>query len=59
MKNIAKGGYRFATALYSKEILVKVEQMPENSFDEIITKYVEMNIAHLILEGNGRTMRIW
>ena len=58
-QNISKGGFRFATALYLKEILVKIEQMPENSFEEIIAKYVEMNIAHPFMEGNGRTMRIW
>lgn len=57
--NISKGGFRFATALYLKEILVKIEQMPENTFEEIIAKYVEMNIAHPFMEGNGRTMRIW
>ena len=57
--NISKGGFRFATALYLKEILAKIELMPENTFDEIIAKYVEMNIAHPFLEGNGRTMRIW
>ncbi|TAE47202.1 MAG: cell filamentation protein Fic [Cytophagales bacterium] len=57
--NIAKGGFRFANALYLKEILVKIEQMQENTFEEIIIKYVEMNIAHLFMEGNGRTMRIW
>ncbi len=57
--NISKGGFRFANALYLKEILVKIEQMPENTFEEIISKYVEMNIAHPFLEGNGRTMRIW
>lgn len=57
--NIAKGGFRFANALYLKEILVKIEEMPENTFEEIITKYVEMNIAHPFIEGNGRTMRIW
>jgi len=57
--NISKGGFRFATALYLNEILVKVEQMPENTFEEIIAKYVEMNIAHPFMEGNGRTMRIW
>lgn len=57
--NISKGGFRFANALYLNEILVKIEQMPENSFEEIIAKYVEMNIAHPFLEGNGRTMRIW
>jgi cell filamentation protein len=57
--NISKGGFRFANALYLKEILLKIEQMPENSFEEIIAKYVEMNIAHPFLEGNGRSMRIW
>lgn len=57
--NISKGGFRFANALYLKEILVKIEQMPENTFEQIIEKYVEMNIAHPFMEGNGRTMRIW
>jgi cell filamentation protein len=57
--NISKGGFRFATALYLKEILIKIEEMPEITFEEIIAKYVEMNIAHPFLEGNGRTMRIW
>jgi cell filamentation protein len=57
--NISKGGFRFANALYLNEILVKIEQMPENNFQEIIAKYVEMNIAHPFLEGNGRSMRIW
>jgi cell filamentation protein len=57
--NIAKGGFRFATALYLKEILVKIEQLPESTYEEIIAKYVEMNIAHPFMEGNGRTMRIW
>ena len=58
-QNISKGGFRFATALYLTEVLLKVEEMSENTFDEIIAKYVEMNIAHPFLEGNGRTMRIW
>mgnify|MGYP002652906804 FL=1 len=58
-KNIYKGGFRFANALYLNEILPKIEQMPENTFEEIIAKYVEMNIAHPFMEGNGRTMRIW
>ena len=58
-QNISKGGFRFANALYLNEILVKIEQMPENTFEEIIAKYVEMNIAHPFMEGNGRTMRIW
>lgn len=57
--NISKGGFRFATALYLNEILVKIETMPENTFEEIVAKYVEMNIAHPFMEGNGRTMRIW
>ena len=57
--NISKGGFRFANALYLNEILVKIEQMPENTFEEIIEKYIEMNIAHHFMEGNGRTMRIW
>lgn len=58
-RNISKGGFRFATALYLSEALAKVEQMPETNFEEIIAKYVEMNIAHPFMEGNGRTMRIW
>ena len=58
-KNISKGGFRFATALYLSNILPKIEQMPQNTFAEIIAKYVEMNIAHPFMEGNGRTMRIW
>ncbi|MGV4459935.1 protein adenylyltransferase Fic [Ornithobacterium rhinotracheale] len=57
--NISKGGFRFATALYLNEILAKIEQMPEENFEQIISKYVEMNIAHPFMEGNGRTMRIW
>ncbi|MCW5209258.1 Fic/DOC family protein [Desulfobulbus sp. US1] len=59
INNIAKGNFRFANALYLNEILVKIEQMPEETFDEIIAKYVEMNIAHPFMEGNGRAMRIW
>ena len=57
--NISKGNFRFANTLYLKEVLEAVEKMPENNFDEIIAKYVEMNIAHPFLEGNGRSMRIW
>ena len=57
--NISKGNFRFANALYLKEILPKIEQMPQNSFDEIVEKYIEMNIAHPFREGNGRAMRIW
>ncbi len=58
-QNISKGGFRFANSLYLKEILVKIDQMSEGNFEEIIAKYVEMNIAHPFMEGNGRTMRIW
>jgi len=57
--NISKGGFRFANTLYLKEVLKKIEQMPENTFEEIVAKYVEMNIAHPFEEGNGRSMRIW
>jgi cell filamentation protein len=57
--NISKGGFRFATVLYLKEILAKIDEMPEGTVDEILEKYVEMNIAHPFMEGNGRTMRIW
>jgi cell filamentation protein len=57
--NISKGNFRFANSLYLKEILDKIETMNENIFEEIIAKYVEMNIAHPFMEGNGRTMRIW
>jgi cell filamentation protein len=58
-KNISKGGFRFATALYLNDILEKIETMSEDTYEEIIAKYVEMNIAHPFMEGNGRTMRIW
>ena len=57
--NIAKGNFRFANSLYLKEVLAAVEKMPENTFEEIIAKYVEMNIAHPFMEGNGRSTRIW
>ncbi|PID47574.1 MAG: cell filamentation protein Fic [Proteobacteria bacterium] len=58
-KNISKGNFRFANCLYLNEILVKIEQMPENTFEDIIAKYVEINIAHPFMEGNGRSSRIW
>ena len=58
-KNIAKGNFRFASALYLPEILLKIESMPEQTFEDIIAKYVEMNIAHPFMEGNGRSGRIW
>ncbi len=57
--NISKGGFTFANARYFTEILPTVERMPETTFDEIVSKYIEMNIVHPFLEGNGRSMRIW
>ena len=57
--NIAKGGFQFAMAQYLPQTLAQIERMPENTFDEIVDKYVEMNIAHPFREGNGRSMRIW
>lgn len=57
--NIAKGGFRFANCLYLEAILPVIEKMPEGTFEEIIAKYVEMNIAHPFMEGNGRATRIW
>ena len=57
--NIAKGGFRFAPVMYLKEALEHVSNMPQTTFDEIIEKYVEMNIAHPFREGNGRSTRIW
>ena len=58
-KNISKGGFQFANCRYFGEILARIEAMPETSVSEIIDKYVEMNIAHPFMEGNGRAMRIW
>ena len=58
-KNISKGNFRFANTLYLEDILKKIETMKENTLDDIINKYVEMNIAHPFLEGNGRSARIW
>ena len=57
--NIAKGGFRFANCMYLDAILPVIERMPEGSFEEIVAKYVEMNVAHPFREGNGRAMRIW
>ena len=57
--NISKSSFRFASALYLDKILPEIEQMPSSNFDEIIEKYIEMNIAHPFREGNGRSMRIW
>ena len=57
--NIAKGGFQFAMAQYLPQTLEQIEHMPENTFDEIVDKYVEMNVAHPFREGNGRSTRIW
>ena len=57
--NIAKGGFRFAPVMYLDAALANIETMPQTTFDEIIEKYVEMNIAHPFREGNGRSTRIW
>ena len=57
--NISKGGFTFANALYLDETLRTIENMPEETFEQIVQKYVEMNIAHPFREGNGRTTRIW
>lgn len=57
--NISKGGLRFANALYLAPVLEAIEKMSETTFEEIIAKYVEMNIAHPFMEGNGRSTRIW
>ena len=58
-ENISKSNFRFASAMYLEEALKKIDKMPQSSFDEIIEKYVEMNIAHPFREGNGRSTRIW
>ena len=57
--NIAKGNFRFAPLMYLEAALEHIDQMPQSTFDEIIEKYVEMNIAHPFREGNGRSTRIW
>lgn len=57
--NIAKGNFRFAPVMYLQAAIENVEKMPQSTFDEIIEKYVEMNIAHPFREGNGRSTRIW
>jgi cell filamentation protein len=57
--NIAKGHFRFAPLMYLKQSLSHIDGMPQSNFDEIVEKYVEMNIAHPFREGNGRSMRIW
>lgn len=58
-ENISKGNFLFASALYLEPALKSIENMPQSSFEEIVDKYVEMNVAHPFREGNGRSMRIW
>lgn len=58
-KNIAKGGFQFAVSRFLGETLTQIEKMPETTIEEIVDKYVEMNIAHPFMEGNGRSTRIW
>lgn len=58
-KNISKGGFQFAVSHFLGNTLKQIEEMPETTFDEIVNKYVEMNIAHPFMEGNGRSTRIW
>ena len=57
--NIAKGNFRFVPVMYLAEAIKTIEDMPQSTFDEIIEKYVEMNVAHPFREGNGRSMRLW
>ena len=57
--NIAKGSFRFAPMMYLEAALINIDKMPQSTFDEIVEKYVEMNIAHPFREGNGRSTRIW
>lgn len=59
MVNLAKGNFRFAPVLYLPAALESIEKMPQGTFEEIVEKYVEMNIAHPFREGNGRSMRLW
>ena len=58
-ENIAKGNFRFVPCIYLTAALNKIDEMPQNTFDEIVDKYVEMNVAHPFREGNGRSTRIW
>ena len=58
-ENIAKGNFRFASVMYLGDVLTKIDRMPQDNFENIIKKYVEMNIAHPFREGNGRSTRIW
>ena len=59
MVNLAKGNFRFAPVIYLEEALKSIDKMPQSDFDEIVEKYVEINIAHPFREGNGRSTRIW
>lgn len=58
-ENIAKGNFRFASVLYLDSVLNKIDEMPQKTYEDIIKKYIEMNIAHPFREGNGRSTRIW
>ena len=58
-QNISKGGFKFANSMYLRDTLKEIEKMPESDFREIIAKYIEMNVAHPFMEGNGRSTRIW
>ena len=58
-KNISKGGFQFATSHFLGATLIQIDAMPEDTFDQIVAKYVEMNVAHPFMEGNGRSTRIW
>jgi cell filamentation protein len=58
-KNIPKGGFQFASSRFLSDTLAAIAVMPETTFDEIVNKYVEMNLAHPFMEGNGRSARIW
>lgn len=58
-KNISKGGFTFASSIYLHQGLAEIDKMPETSLEAVVTKYVEMNIAHPFMEGNGRSARIW
>lgn len=57
--NLSKGNFRFAPLMYLEAAIENIDKMPQNTFDEIVEKYVEMNIVHPFREGNGRSMRIW
>lgn len=59
VKDISKGGFRFASCLYLTESLIAIDSLPEQTFEDIVAKYVEMNVAHPFMEWNGRSQRIW